>query len=135
MAETRTVTINADGIQEREVAYVRYELNQQTDVEGQPTGRTRGGKISVKVKSRNDGNTDILEWMCATHMSKNGSISFPDKDGGEMKRLNFKNGYVVQYSETYDDSDTNKQYEEFVISAKEIQVGNAIHNNSWTIDK
>lgn len=135
MAETRTVTINADGIQEREVAFVRYELNQQTDVEGQPTGRTRGGKISVKVKSRNDGNTDILEWMCATHMSKNGSISFPDKDGGEMKRLNFKNGYVVQYAETYDDSDTNKQYEEFVISAKEIQVGNAIHNNSWTIDK
>ena len=36
MAETRTVTINADGIQEREVMYVRYELNQQTDVEGQP---------------------------------------------------------------------------------------------------
>ena len=35
MAETRTVTINADGIQEREVMYVRYELNQQTDVEGQ----------------------------------------------------------------------------------------------------
>ena len=52
MAETRTVTINADGIQEREVAYVRYELNQQTDVEGQPTGRTRGGKITVKVKSK-----------------------------------------------------------------------------------
>ena len=42
MAETRTVTINADGIQEREVAYVRYELNQQTDVEGQPTGRKIG---------------------------------------------------------------------------------------------
>ena len=48
MAETRTVTLNADGIQEREVAYVRYELNQQTDVEGQPTGRTRGGKIHCK---------------------------------------------------------------------------------------
>ena len=46
---TRTVTINADGIAEREVMYVRYELNQQTDVEGQPTGTTRGGKIYVKV--------------------------------------------------------------------------------------
>ena len=50
MAETRTVTINADGIQEREVAYVRYELNQQTDVEGQPTGRTRGGKITGQLQ-------------------------------------------------------------------------------------
>ena len=38
---TRTATINADGIKEREVLYVRYELNQQTDVEGQPTGTTR----------------------------------------------------------------------------------------------
>ena len=135
MAETRTVTINADGIQEREVAYVRYELNQQTDVEGQHTGRTRGGKITVKVKSKNDGNTEILEWMCDTYMSKNGVISFPDKDGGEMKRLNFKNGYVVEYAETYDDTNETKQFEEFVISAKEIQVGNAVHNNSWTIDK
>lgn len=110
MAETRTVTINADGIQEREVAYVRYELNQQTDIEGQPTGRTRGGKITVKVKSKNDGNTEILEWMCDTYMSKNGVISFPDKDGGEMKRLSFKNGYVVQYAETYDDSNETKQW-------------------------
>ena len=61
MAETRTVTINADGIQEREVAYVRYELNQQTDIEGQPTGRTRGGKITVKVKSKNDGRDSRMD--------------------------------------------------------------------------
>ena len=73
--------------------------------------------------------------MCDSYMSKNGVISFPDKDGGEMKRLSFKNGYVVQYAETFDDANDNKQYEEFVISAKEIQVGNAIHNNRWTIDK
>lgn len=133
MAE-RNVTINADGIQEREVAYVRYELNQQTDVEGQPTGRTRGGKITVKVKSKDDGNTEILEWMCDSHMSKNGHISFNNMDGGEMKRLMFKKGYVVEYAETYDDANDNKQYEEFVITAKEIQVGNAKHNNTWTMD-
>jgi hypothetical protein len=133
MVETRTVTLGADGIQEREVAYVRYELYQQIDVEGQPTGRTRGGKITVRVKSRNDGNTEILEWMCDTYMSKNGYISFPDKDGGEMKRLNFKDARVVQYTETYDDKSDNRQIEEFTISAKEIQVGNAIHVNSWTL--
>ena len=60
---TRTVTLNADGIAEREVMYVRYELNQQTDVEGQPTGTTRGGKIYLKVKSNDDGNSDLMEWM------------------------------------------------------------------------
>lgn len=131
---TRTATINADGIQEREIIFVRYELNQQTDVEGQPTGTTRGGKIFVKVKSNDDGNTDILEWMVDTYMSKSGTISYPNRQGGEMKHLSFKEGYVVEYAETYDSTNNLLQYEEFTISAKEIQVGNARHNNRWTID-
>jgi len=131
---TRTATINADGIQEREILFVRYELNQQTDVEGQPTGTTRGGKIHVKVKSNDDGNTDLIEWMIDTYMSKSGTISFPNHQGGEMKHLSFKEGYVVEYSETYDSTNSLLQYEEFTISAKEIQVGNARHNNRWTID-
>lgn len=131
---TRTATISADGIQEREVLFVKYELNQQTDVEGQPTGTTRGGKIYVKVKSNDDGNTDILEWMIDTYMSKSGTISYPNRQGGEMKHLTFKEGYVVEYSETYDSTNSLLQYEEFTISAKEIAIGNARHNNRWTID-
>lgn len=131
---TRTATISADGIKEREVLFVRYELNQQTDVEGQPTGTTRGGKITVKVKSTDDGNTDILEWMIDTYMSKSGTISFPNRQGGEMKHLSFKEGYVVEYAETYDSTNDLLQYEEFTISAKEIQIGNARHNNRWTVD-
>ncbi|MDE5812878.1 MAG: hypothetical protein K2H72_01195 [Muribaculaceae bacterium] len=131
---TRTATISADGIQEREVIFVKYELNQQTDVEGQPTGTTRGGKITVKVKSNDDGNTDILEWMIDTYMSKSGTISFPNRQGGEMKHLSFKEGYVVEYAETYDSTNSILQYEEFTISAKEIAIGNARHNNRWTID-
>ena len=131
---TRTATISADGIKDREVLYVRYELNQQTDIEGQPTGTTRGGKIYVKVKSTDDGNTEIMEWMCDTYMSKNGSISFPNRQGGEMKNLSFKEGYLVDYAETYDSTNSLLQFEEFTISAKEIQVGNARHNNRWTID-
>ena len=131
---TRKATISAEGIKDREVIYVRYELNQQTDVEGQPTGPTRGGKIYVKVKSRDDGNTEILEWMCDTYMSKDGSISFPNMKGGEMKKLTFKKGYVVEYAETYDSTNDLLQYEEFTISSHEIQVGSALHNNSWTIE-
>lgn len=136
---TRTATINADGIREREVVFVKYELNQHCDVEGQPTGTTRGGKITVKVKSTDDGNTDILEWMCDSYMSKSGTISFPNRQGGEMKHLSFTEGYVVDYAEVYDSSKMQDekeihQYEEFVITCKEIQVGNARHNNRWTVD-
>ena len=136
---TRTCTISADGIQEREVVFVKYEFSQHTDVEGQPTGTTRGGKIQVKVKSKDDGNTDILEWMCDTYMSKSGKISFPDRKGSEMKQLTFKEVYVVEYAETYDSSKMQDekeihQFEEFTITCKEIQVGHARHNNRWTVD-
>jgi len=131
---TRTATINADGIKEREVLFVRYEFNQQTDVEGQPTGTTRGGKIHVRVKSTDDGNTELTEWMVDTYMSKGGTISFPNRQGGEMKHLSFKEGYVVDYAETYDSTNELLQYEEFTISAKEIEVGGARLNNRWTID-
>lgn len=131
---TKVVTFKAEGITEREVLYVRYELNQPTDVEGQPIGTIRGGKIFLKVKSNDDGNSDLLEWMCDTYMSKNGSVSFSNCQGGEMKRLDFKEGYMVEYAETYDNKNEIQQYEEFTISCKEISVGGARHNNRWTID-
>lgn len=129
-----TTHIEADGIKNRDILFVRYELNQQTDIEGQPTGTTRGGKIYVKVKSLDDGNSDILEWMCDSYMSKNGSIFFVNQQGSEMKTLSFKQGYLVEYAETFNSTDSQLQYEEFTISAKEIQVGNARHNNRWTLD-
>lgn len=134
MATAKKVTLKADGITQRDVEYVRYELNQQTDVEGQPTGTTRGGKIYIKVKSQDDGNTDLLEWMCDPSMSKDGTIFFPNYQGGKMKEISFKKGFMVEYTETYDPENSDYQYEKFTISAKEIQVGNASHNNRWTLD-
>ena len=130
-----TVTLKADGIKDREVSHVEYELTQQTDIEGQPTGTTRGGQIKVTVKSTSDGNTEILEWMCDSYMSKNGSITFPNRKGTDMKTLEFTEGYVVHYKEIFDDSDDKRQVEEFTISAKEIKVGNASHNNRWAGDE
>ena len=100
----RVTTFNADGVKEREVLYVRYELHQDTDPEGQTAGPVRGGKIYVKVKSHDDGNTDLLEWMCSESDRKDGTITYPNHQGGEMKHLDFKEGYMVEYAETYDNS-------------------------------
>ena len=48
-----------------------------------------------------------------TYMSKSGTISYPNRQGGEMKHLSFKEGYMVEYAETYDNKDEMQQYEEF----------------------
>lgn len=135
MAEKLKVTnITADNIKERDIVSVSYKLHQQIDAQGQPAGITRGGEIIVTVRSSKDGNTDILEWMCDPYMSKNGTITFVNRNGEEMKKLNFKDGYVVEYSESFEAEKPDSQVESFTISAKEIQVGNVKHNNRWTID-
>lgn len=131
----RLVTLNADGIKERQVIYLHYEFSQQTDIEGQPVGRTRGGKITLRVRTPKDGNTDIVEWMCDSFMCKNGTISIPTLEGGELKKITFTDGYVISYSETYDRRQELVLHEEFTISAKVIKVGDAKHDNNWTLDE
>lgn len=130
----RLVTLNADGIKERQVIYFHYELEQQTDIEGQPVGRTRGGKITVRVRTPKDGNTDIVEWMCDTNMSKNGAITVPSLSGGDLKTIEFIDGFCVSYSETFDRRQELIMHEEFTISAKIIKIGNAVHDNNWSIE-
>ena len=104
MAAPRTAQLKVDGCEDREVTYVQYQFNQQIDVEGQPTGTTRGGVINLKVKSTDAGNTDLLEWTCDSYGSKNGTITWPNKLGGIMKTLSFIDAYCVSYEEVYDDT-------------------------------
>ncbi|MBE6246788.1 MAG: hypothetical protein E7110_05580 [Bacteroidales bacterium] len=130
---SKIVTFNADSIAEREVVYFRYELKQKTDIEGQPIGSIRGGYIYLKVKSKDNGEEDLMEWMCNTYLSKNGFISIANDQGSEIKKVCFKEAYMIEYAETYDKKDELQQYEEFTITCKEIQVGSAHYDNGWTI--
>lgn len=129
-----TVKLKVDGLREREVVHLSYGFHQQTDPEGQPAGIVRGGKITVHVKSTNDGNVEFMEWMCDSYLAKNGSVEFLKMDGTNMKTLKFEHAFLVDYEEVYDSVDNNNQVEIFTISAKNLAIGTAAHNNKWTID-
>lgn len=126
------LTLKVDGLKERDVVHLNYNLNQETDVEGQPTSVVRGGKISFQVKSTNDGNTELLEWMCDPYNFKGGSIEFLKRDGTNMKTLKFQDATVVKYEETFNSLDETSQWEMVTISAKHIEIGAAVHENKWT---
>lgn len=128
----RIVELKVDGYKAREVVHLNYALRQETDVEGQPTAVTRGGKIQLKVKSLNEGNTEFLEWMVDPFLSKNGEITFLKRDGTNMKTLKFEDAYLVDYEEDFDALNDNSQFEIFTISAKKIEMGAAVHENQWT---
>ena len=129
MAKT-PVKIEIEGYKEREVLLVEYEFSQDVDVEGQMSGIPRGGKIHLVVKALNDGTPDLMAWMLEKNLAKEGKISFSEtKTGKQMKTIEFKGGYCVEYHERWEDK--QEHMEEIVISCKNIKFGSVVFENEW----
>jgi len=107
-----------------------YSLKQETDATGRPSSVTRGGKITLTIEGSDD--TTFFEWMCNNFERKEGSVVFVKRDSdATMKELKFKEGYLVDYSENFENTGDNPITETFTISAKEITLGTGTHTNEW----
>lgn len=107
-----------------------YALKQETDATGRPSSITRGGKITLTVEST--GETSFFEWMVNNFERKDGSIVFVKRDtDATLKEVSFKEAYMVEYSETFDNVGDNPVTETFTLSALSISVGNGEHVNEW----
>ncbi len=116
---------------ELNVLSTNYSLKQETDATGRPSSVTRGGKIMLTVES--SGDTTFFEWMCNSFERKDGSIVFFKRDSdATLKELKFKEAYLVDYRENFDNTGDNPITESFTISAKEITLGTGTHTNEWT---
>jgi hypothetical protein len=115
---------------ERNILDVEFAMLQETDPTGRPSSVTRGGKIHLKVEGT--GETDLFEWMTNSFERKDGSIVFVKRDNdATMKELKFKEAYIVKYREDFDSTGDTPLVEYFVLSAREIEMGNAKHTNEW----
>lgn len=112
------------------VLQIGYDLTQETDPTGRPSSITRGGRIRVTVESTGD--TSLFEWMTNNFERKNGSISFIKRDTeATLKELKFTEAYMVKYKENFESEGRNPLTEEFIISARMIQMGTGEHVNEW----
>ena len=89
MAENVTpVILKVKDFENREVLMVDYKFNQATDREGQIAGIPRGGRLKVRVKAMNDGNSQLLQWMLAPNDPRDFTVTFQNTvDGSTMKEL------------------------------------------------
>jgi hypothetical protein len=112
------------------VFHCSYSLQQDTDKTGRPSSEVRGGNIQLEVESTGD--ASLAAWMMDAYKHKDGTITFYKRDSEQkMKEVSFKEGYIVSFTETFTNMGDNPMSEHFVISAKEIKVGNAEHKNEW----
>ncbi len=115
---------------EMNVLSCSYDLTQEVDATGRPSSVTRGGRIKLAVEST--GGTELFEWMCNNFERKDGTITFYKRDtDSKQKELAFTEGYLVKYEEKFNAVDNMPMAEAFVISAREIKMGNGEHVNEW----
>ena len=112
------------------VLNVNYGLFQETDATGRPSTITRGGKIEITVEST--GETDLFEWMTNSFERKDGSLVFYKRDSeATLKELKFSEAYLVKHKEKFDASGDNPLTENFIISARKIEMGSGAYENDW----
>jgi len=118
------------GGKELNILNASYDLHQEVDASGRPSSVTRGGTISLTVESTGD--SFFFEWMTNNFERKDGSIMYVKRDtDAKLKEMNFKEGYLVKYRETFDAADGSPLTETFTISAKELSMGGGEHINEW----
>ena len=120
---------NAGGI-EANILSCAYQLYQEVDATGRPSSISRGGRISITIEGT--ASTELFEWMCNSFEHKDGSLIFIKRDSdATLKELKFKEGYLINFSETFSSTSSNPLNIVITISAKEITLGNGTHINEW----
>lgn len=115
---------------EQNVLSCSYSLHQEVDPTGRPSSISRGGQITIEVEGTNS--TELFEWMCNSFERKDGSVIFIKRDSdATLKELKFKEGYLINFSESFSSTNSNPLNILFTISAKEIQMGSGTHTNEW----
>lgn len=120
------------GSKEYDVLSCSYSFSRDVDHKGRPASTVYGGTVSCSIESTED--TTIIESMVnSKHKPVNGSVTFfkREEDNAKMKEITWTDGYVIAYSEAIDAVGGSPMHISFTVSARELKIGNADHQNEW----
>jgi hypothetical protein len=134
---TANATLAVKGLKERNIIEYNYSFSQAIDLENQPTGIPRGGKLTVKVEAvtRSEKTNELFGWM-VSKTKKDGKIVVkkPSKRGEDLKILKFEDAFCVEYKEIWKDiksgADTSNT-EEIVISWRKLTWDDVEFDYGW----
>ncbi|HQV51087.1 MAG: hypothetical protein IPI00_07090 [Flavobacteriales bacterium] len=90
---------------------------------GRPTGRTRGGTVTIEIESTDD----IFLWMKIAHLAVAGEQVFDGEvvfrkveEDVRMRTLKFKDAMVAEHTETYNATDKTPMTIKFSLTARRL---------------
>ena len=114
-----------------DVLQCSYALYRDVDPKGRPTSGVYGGKIDVEIESTQD--TSVIESMVNNQFKAvSGSLTIKKQDeDAKMKEITFSDAYIVNYSESMNAYSDSPMTLNFQLSARQIKMGSADHENDW----
>lgn len=107
-----------------------YTFDQPMDATGKPSGRPRGGQITITIES--EGRQDLHHWMAAAEQTKDGAIVFYKRDAmSQLQQILFTKAFCVKLSESFDAHGSTPMQKHLVISAQQIIIGDMTYENPW----
>ncbi|SDD98584.1 type VI secretion system tube protein TssD [Niabella drilacis] len=98
-----------------------YDFKKSVDQYGKPRVGTDGGLISLTIESALD--TTFIKWVLSPTMTQEGEIIFMKRDTkAAMRRVQFTNGYCLNYSETFTGSGENPMTISLLISCSKMEI-------------
>lgn len=109
-----------------------FTFHQQVDHTGAPTSTTSGGIINIGLKNEND--FDIMQWMFAPSIKKNGKIVFTSgmADNQSFQTIKFKDAVLINFHQAFSaDSEIEVN---LTISCRVMDISGASFDNIWESD-
>jgi len=128
MAFKATLTFSG---KDYDVLQCSYSLHRDVDPKGRPTSGIYGGKIDIVVESNQD--TSVIEAMVNNQFKTvTGKLIIKKQDeDAKMKEISFTDGYIIYFSEGMNAYSDSPMTLSFQISARQIKIGDADHENDW----
>ena len=123
-------TLNFAG-KDYDCLYSSYTLTRNVDAKGLVSSGVLGGTLTMRVESTDD--DAIIDAMVTSQFKPiDGLLTFKKaNEDSKMKTVEWKEGYVVSFRESFDANDEKTATILFTISAKTLIMGSATHENRW----
>lgn len=125
-----TAVLSISTLFETDINAFTMGLHQTIDGLGRPASQTHGGQLTITFNTTND--PIITGWMMNPTLQRDGSVTFYNLVGQEMKTIAFTNAYCIDLDEAFDGTDNGVHMETtIVISPEKITVSGIAHDNDW----
>lgn len=111
-----------------------YSFERGTTDKGKPSTRIRKCQITVTIASDDGLKNSAIEWLAEGNGSKKGkkgSITLHDEEENEFKKIEFENGFLIDYNESFSFGGGENLLETFTISAEKVTIGSAQFDFKW----